>query len=131
MRWTLWIHLIAAAVWLGGMIVVAAVMPAIRKAGGTDEVVRATARAFGQVSWIAMGLAVISGLVLLWDMRIGFRSTSFVAGLAVKLLAVGLAIALALWHQFSARTASDAARRAIQVLILLATLGIYATAVAI
>lgn len=126
----LWIHLIAAAVWLGGIVVLAAVMPTIRRHGGSDELVRAVARSFGRVSWIAMGLAVASGLVLLWDIRVGFRSSTFVTGIALKLIAVGLAIGLALWHQSSARNLSASARRAIQVLILAASLAIYAAAVA-
>lgn len=127
----LWLHLIGAAVWLGGIIVLAAIMPTIRRHGGTDELVRAVARTFGAVSWVAMGVAVVSGLILLWNIRVGFGSSTFVANYAVKIIAVGLAIALTLWHQSSAQTLSAPARRAIQVLILAASLAIYAAAVAI
>ena len=131
MQFALWLHLIGAAIWLGGMIVVAAVMPTIRRAGGDDAMVAAVARTFGRVSWVAMGLAGVTGLILLWDIRVGFNSTEFAVGVALKLLAVGLAVGLTLWHQTSARELPASARRMIQVLILLASLGIYAAAVAI
>lgn len=131
MQFLLWLHLIGAAVWLGGMVVVAAAMPTIRKAGGDDAMISAVARTFGRVSWIAMGLAGVTGFALLWNVRTGFRSTEFAIGIALKLLAVGLTIGLALWHQTSARELPASARRTIQVLILLATLSIYAAAVAI
>ena len=131
MQFVLWLHLIGAAIWLGGMIVVAAVMPTIRRAGGDDEVVTAVARSFGRVSWVAMGLAIVTGLMLLWNIRVGFNSADFAIGIAVKLLAVGLAVGLTLWHQTSAREYSASARRAIQVMILLASLAVYAAAVAI
>jgi uncharacterized membrane protein len=131
MRFLLWLHLIGAAVWLGGMVVVAAVMPTIRRAGGDDAMVAAVARTFGRVSWVAMVLSGATGVAMLWNVRTGFRDTDFAVGIAVKLLAVGLAVGLALWHQTSARTLSARVRRAIQVLILVATLGAYAAAVAI
>jgi len=131
MTFVLWLHLIGAAVWLGGMVVVAAVMPTIRRAGGDDAMISAVARSFGRVSWVAMGLAGVTGLTLLWNVRVGFGSTEFAINVAVKLLAVGLAVGLALWHQTSAREYSAAVRRTIQVLILVATLSIYAAAVAV
>ncbi len=106
-------------------------MPTIRRAGGDDAMISAVARTFGRVSWVAMGLAAATGIGLLWNMRGGFRSTEFAIGFALKLLAVLLAVSLALWHQTSARDLGAGVRRAIQVLILLATLGIYAAAVAI
>jgi len=42
-----WIHLLAAAIWIGGMITVAALVPALRGARATSDQIRAAARRFG------------------------------------------------------------------------------------
>ena len=55
-----WIHLLAAAVWTGGLIVLAFLVTAIRRVTDDREVLRASARAFGVVSWSAMGVALVS-----------------------------------------------------------------------
>ena len=57
-----WIHLVAAAVWLGGLVTLAASVMALRRAGAPREHLQAVARQFGRVSWTAMLLAVLTGL---------------------------------------------------------------------
>ncbi len=77
-----------------------------------------------------MAVSVVTGLIQL--SRLDFSAamqTSFGPRLAWKLGLVGLAAALALAHQLTARESSAAMRGALQGLILLASLGIFAAAV--
>jgi uncharacterized membrane protein len=120
-----WIHLIAAAVWMGGLITLAALVVALRGEGASRETLRAAARQFSRLSWSAMAVAVVTGLVQVEWLGLALSDPDVVA----KLVFVGAAIAIAGFHQWTARTASPAARGAIQGLILLTSLGIFGAAV--
>lgn len=122
-----WIHLIAAATWLGGMITLAALVVALRKAGAERELLQAAARQFARVSWTAMVVAVATGLGQVVLIGLPWSYTA----LQVKVGLVAAAIALALGHQLTARDSSPAVRGAIQGVLLLLSLGIFAAAVAI
>ena len=58
----LWLHLVSASVWVGGLITLGALVAAVRREGVDRSVLRAMARMFGRVSWTAMGLAVATGV---------------------------------------------------------------------
>jgi putative copper export protein len=127
-----WLHLLAATVWVGGLITLGALVPAARRAGADRTMLQAMARQFGRVSWTAMVLAIVTGVVELLDIDLsGGINSDYGRTLFVKLLLVGIAIALALGHQLTARTTSPAVRGIIQALILLTSLGILAAAVAL
>lgn len=127
-----WFHLIAAAVWVGGLLTLSALVPAARRAGADREVLRAMARQFGRVSWTAISISVITGAIQLSRLDIALSDdTDYAVTLLIKLSLVGVAAGLALFHQLTARTSSPAKRGAIQGLILLASLGIVAAAVAL
>jgi uncharacterized membrane protein len=123
--WVHWVHLIAVSVWTGGLIVLAALVVALRRAGADIELLRAAARQFGRVSWTAMVVAVATGLaqVHMMGMSWGYGR------LHVKLGLVAAVIVVALAHQFTARRSSPAVRGIIQLLILLLSLGIFGVAV--
>jgi len=53
-----WLHLMAAATWTGGLIVLAAAVVGLRRAGADRSLLQAVARSFGRVSWAAMAIAV-------------------------------------------------------------------------
>jgi putative copper export protein len=119
------LHLIAAAVWLGGLITLGAAVAALRRAGVDREVLRAVARQFARVSWVAMAVAVITGLV-----RAHLLHVSWSYGrLHLKLGLVALVIVTALVHQLTARRSSAAVRGVVQLVILALSLGIFAAAV--
>ncbi|TNE89773.1 MAG: hypothetical protein EP330_10210 [Deltaproteobacteria bacterium] len=122
-----WIHLVAAATWLGGLLTLAALIPALRKAGAERALLQAAARQFARVSWVAMGIAVLTGLTQVAWMGLPWSYTR----LQVKVGLVLTAIAIALGHQLTARNSSPALRGALQGVILLVSLGIFAAAVAI
>ncbi len=127
-----WVHLLAAAVWTGGLITLGALIPTLRKAGADRQMLQAVARQFARVSWTAMGVAVATGVIQVFqlDVAAGLRD-EFGGRLFVKLLAVGLAAGLALAHQLTAKNSTPAVRGAMQGAILLASLGIFAAAVAL
>ncbi|NND02161.1 MAG: hypothetical protein HKN91_05190 [Acidimicrobiia bacterium] len=121
-RTLVFFHLVGAAVWLGGTITVGALVPALRKAGVERPQLQAMARQFGRVSWVAMTVAVASGVWLVSRTGRSWGDLSLKAGLVI------LVIAIAGVHQVTARRLSAAQRGIIQGLILLVSLGIFAVA---
>lgn len=120
-----WLHLLAAATWMGGLIVLAATIVALRKAGADRPMLQAVARQFARVSWTAMGIAVATGLA-----RVPMAGRPWIDGtLHLKMTLVFIAIVLAAVHQFTAKRTTPAQRGMIQGLILLVSLAIYGVAV--
>ncbi len=109
-----WFHLIAVATWTGGLIVLAALVVALRRAGADRSVLQVAARQFSRVSWAAMAVALVTGVaqvhMLGWPWIHG--------GLHLKLGLVGLVIVLTAWHQRTAARSSPAARGVVESLIL-------------
>ena len=56
----LFVHLLAATIWVGGQLVLAALVPALRAAG--PAVPGAAARAFSRVAWPAFAVLLLSGI---------------------------------------------------------------------
>ena len=123
-----WFHLLAAAVWIGGTITVASIVPVLRRAGTPIEQVRAVARRFGVVAWSALTVSVTTGIVQLDRLDVNLKGNT---ALAIKLTLVGLAAALAWIHQMVAKSSSAAVRGMMEGLLLLIGLAILAAAVAI
>lgn len=119
-----WIHLVSGAVWVGGLITLGALVTALRREGVDRTVLVAVARMFGRVSWIAMGVAVLSGGWMAFDFLDNPR-------LAYKVGMVALTAGLAGYHQFAATNQSPKTRGMLQGLIILSSLGIVAAAVAL
>lgn len=119
-----WVHLLAAAVWTGGLITLAVLVVALRNAEAERSQLQAAARAFGYLSWTALAVAVATGLYQLSQM--GWLWSR----LTLKLTLVGISAALALLHQVTARRTSPAVRGAIQGIILVLAIGIFGAAVA-
>jgi putative copper export protein len=92
----LFLHVLAATVWVGGQLVLAALVPALRRFG--SDVVGTAARRFNQVAWGAFAVLIVTGIwnvVAVWPQV--SHSASYRTTLIVKLVAVavsGLAAAL-------------------------------------
>lgn len=56
----LFLHVIAASVWVGGQITLAALVPALRRSG--VDVPRAAANAFNRIAWPAFGILIATGI---------------------------------------------------------------------
>lgn len=123
--WLKWVHLLGAAVWTGGLITLAALVPALRSAGADRPLLQAAARRFGTLSWSALTLIVITGI---WQVQEISLRWSY-GRLVFKLVLVGVVAGLALLHQLTARRMSAAGRGAIQGVILALSIGIFAAAV--
>jgi uncharacterized membrane protein len=122
-----WLHLLAAATWTGGLIVLAALVVALRRAGAERALLQAAARQFGRVSWAAMAVALATGVA---QVQLYGYSWSY-GRLHVKLGLVALTVLLAAYHQRTAPRSSPAARGIVQLLILIASLAVFGAAVAL
>jgi putative copper export protein len=110
------VHVLAATVWIGGQIVLAALVPALRAYG--RDVVRATARRFTLVAWPAYGVLVATGVGNVVATGLGdgaYRST-----LVVKIVLVAVSGLAAYLHQ---RARTPAALAGFGALSLLAAVG--------
>jgi putative copper export protein len=90
----LFLHVLAATIWVGGQITLAALVPVLRRLG--TEIPRAAARRFNQVAWPAFAVLVITGI---WNIAAVHAQIhgSYETTLVVKLIAVvisGIAAAL-------------------------------------
>jgi uncharacterized membrane protein len=119
------VHLVAAAVWLGGMIVLAALVMAFRREGVDRSILQIAARQFGRVSWTAMVVAVVTGLAQMHAMHLPWSY----GPLHLKLGLVVVTVVVALVHTKTAKNAKPAARGAMEGILLLLSLGIFFAAV--
>jgi putative copper export protein len=101
----LFLHVLAATVWVGGQLTLAALVPALRRLGA--EIPRAAARRFNQVAWPAFAVLIVTGI---WNV-IAVRSQvtgSYETTLIVKLALVAVSGLTAALHA-RARTAAGLA----------------------
>lgn len=90
----LFLHVLAATIWVGGQLTLAALVPALRGAG--LDVPKRAARAFNRVAWPAFGVLVLTGI---WNIAAehdkvhGRYRTTLVVKLVVVVLS-GVAAAL-------------------------------------
>jgi putative copper export protein len=98
----LFLHVLAATIWVGGQLTLAALVPALRRFG--SQVTAGAARRFNQVAWPAFGVLVLTGVWNIWaesDRDTGsFRTT-----LVVKLVVVAISGIAAFLHARATSTA--------------------------
>jgi putative copper resistance protein D len=104
-EWVDWTHLMAASVWVGSVLVVLlAVFPELARLEASDsKFIAQFANRFSRSSGIALGVVILAGTYNAW-LRLGSFSalldTLYGRVLDVKLLFVGLAIALGAINRF-------------------------------
>jgi putative copper export protein len=81
----LFLHVTAAAIWVGGQFVLAALVPALRR--HSPEAPAIAARAFGRVAWPAFGVLLVTGGWNAWAVRHELHGAHAVV-FAAKLVAV-------------------------------------------
>lgn len=91
----LFLHLLAAAVWVGGQLVLGALVPVLR--GVSTEAPGVVARQFARIAWPAYLVLVITGI---WNIAaVGANvSDDYRRTLVLKLFVVSLSGAAALGH---------------------------------
>ena len=89
-----WIHVLAAVTWLGGMLFIALVLvPVSRRVQDFHlrvDLISQTGKRFRTVAWIALGLLIVSGLVILFRHPWLLRLPAFQLKVALVVLALGL-----------------------------------------
>src|SRR5581483_12047863 len=91
----LFLHVLAATIWVGGQLTLAALVPALRRLGA--EIPRAAARRFNLVAWPAFAVLLITGV---WNIA-AVRSQvhdSYQTTLTVKLVVVAVSGVTAALH---------------------------------
>ena len=94
------LHVIAAAVWVGGQLVLAGMVAPARRTGGS-EVVRALANRFAQIAWPAFVVLVATGIWNIAAVHPSGQTTAWQVVLGVKIGVVVLAGVSAGLHQFA------------------------------
>lgn len=109
---SVWLHILAAVVWIGGMVFLALILvPVIRQPDHQDmsaSLMHGTGIRFRWVGWICLGLLLLSGVFNLIYRGLGWedlRSSQFWQGsfghtLGIKLLLVAVIFLLSALHDF-------------------------------
>ena len=93
----LFLHVLGASVWVGGQLVLAGLVPVLRRNASADTV-RAAARQFQRFAWPAYALLLATGIWNLVAIKVGDRSGAYLATLMVKLTLVALSGIAAATH---------------------------------
>jgi len=96
----LFLHVLAATLWVGGQLTLAGLLPTLRAIG--PDAPRAAARRFNLIAWPAYAVLVATGTWNLFQVSFSDRSTEWQVTLFVKLVIVALSGIAALTHSMSA-----------------------------
>ena len=90
------LHILAAAVWTGGQITLASLVPILRSS--ESEVLPKVARSFAKLAWPALGILVITGMWSIFDNDIPSNTSAYAVTLGIKLIVVAVATAATAIH---------------------------------
>jgi putative copper export protein len=96
--WTtlrLFLHVLAATVWVGGQLTLAALVPGLRQV--SPEVPQVVARRFNRIAWVAFGVLVATGIWNIVAIRPDW-SSAYGTTLVVKLSVVAASGVTAFAH---------------------------------
>ena len=88
----LFLHVLAASVWVGGQIVLGGVVPKLRQVA--PESLKVAANAFARIAWPAFAVVVVTGMWNILDITVGDMTTEYQVSLFVHVL---LAMAAAMF----------------------------------
>ena len=113
---SVWLHVLAAAVWIGGAAFLAFVaVPAIRSRVSSEaywDLLEAVVLRFRALAWAALGILVVTGLVQVSTYGFAAMFSGRVGRiLTIKLVLVALAIGLSAIHDFAIGPRALAAMR--------------------
>lgn len=83
------LHVLAAAVWVGGQFTLAGLVPGLRALG--DDVPRTVARRFNRIAWPAYAVLLATGVWNLLELPVGDFDIEWQVTLMVKITVVALA----------------------------------------
>jgi putative copper export protein len=102
----IFLHVLAVAVWVGGQIVLAGLVPAIR--ASAPEALPKVAQAFARVAWPAMIVIVFTGMWGLGTSSASDSDTEYMVTFAVKMVMVFIAVAATVVHSQGSSKAAKA-----------------------
>ena len=91
-----YLHILAVCVWLGGQIVLAGVVPKLRKSN--PEALTNIAKGYAAIAWPAMILIVFTGAWGLAEIDVANNSTEYMVTFGIKMLLVAMAVIATLIH---------------------------------
>ncbi|MGA0879141.1 MAG: hypothetical protein ACO3SP_08495 [Ilumatobacteraceae bacterium] len=94
----LFLHVLSATIWVGGQIVLAALVPALRRHDAT--VTKIAARAFNRLAWPAFAVLVVTGLWSLLAVDIGATDWDYRVTTMIHVLMAVVAGCAAAVHSF-------------------------------
>ena len=116
----LFLHSLAAAIWVGGQFALAGVVPVLRKEA--PESTKAVARAFARLAWPAFVVLVITGMWNLAEVDIADTDTAYQVTVFVKVLVALVAATAVAIHSIGKSKLALALGGAIGALASLAAL---------
>jgi putative copper export protein len=116
----LFLHVLAASVWVGGQFVLAGVVPSLRTR--YPEATAALAAAYARVAWPAFALVVLTGLWNLGEVDVANTSTEYQVTLFVKITLAIVSGAAAGVHQMGESRAAKAVGGALGFVAALAAM---------
>jgi len=102
----LFLHVLAASVWVGGQLTLAGLVPTVRKAA--PDATKAVANAFARIAWPAFAVAVATGLWNLMEVDITDTSSSYQATVGLHLTLAILSGVFAAVHALGNSVAAKA-----------------------
>jgi putative copper export protein len=100
------LHLASVAVWVGGQIVIAAIVPALRSEH--RSALPLVAKGFARVAWPAFAVSVLTGMWSIMTVDVGSTSSGYQLAMMLKVLAVLLSGGAAAIHSAGSSTAAKA-----------------------
>lgn len=79
----LFLHVLAAAIWVGGQFALAGIVPTLRAV--SPEATKAVARAFARIAWPAFAVLVITGLWNIAEVDVTNTDTAYQVTLMLKI----------------------------------------------
>ncbi len=116
----LFVHSLAAAIWVGGQFALAGVVPVLRKQA--PDSTKAVARAFARLAWPAFAVLVLTGLWNLVEVDVADTSTDYQVTVFVKVLMAMVAATAVAIHSIGKSRLALALGGAIGALASLAAL---------
>ena len=98
----LFLHVLAATVWVGGQLTLAGLVPVVRRLG--PDATREVARRFDRIAWPAFAVLVATGVWNLLEVDIGDTDIEYQVTVGVKLVLVALAGGGAAVHRAAGST---------------------------
>ncbi len=102
----LFLHVLAAAIWVGGQFALAGVVPTLRKAA--PEATKPVAQAFARLAWPAFVVLVITGIWNIMAIDITSTSSAYQATVMAHIAIAAAAGVFVAVHQFGSTVAAKA-----------------------